>query len=102
MKLNLDRGKIGEFCRRRGISRLEAFGSVLRDDFREDSDVDFLATLRDDAHPTLLDWIAMKFELEEIVGRKVDLVSREGIERSKNEYRKRPILRSATPIYVEE
>jgi len=46
-------------------------------------------------------WVAMQEELERIIGRPVDLVSRRAIERSRNEYRKRPILSCTTPIYVE-
>jgi len=51
---------LGQFCRERGISRLELFGSALREDFRDDSDVDLLASLCADAHPTLFDWADME------------------------------------------
>lgn len=101
MKLNFNRESLGQFCRERGIARLELFGSALRDDFREDSDVDLLATLRDDAHPTLLDWADMQGRLAEMFNRPVDLVSRRAIERSHNRYRKHAILSTATSIYVE-
>ena len=94
MKLNFSREHLGRFCRERGISRLELFGSALGDDFRDDSDVDLLATLQKDARPTLLDWAEMQEELGRILGRPVDLVSRRGIERSRNRYRKRAILSS--------
>jgi predicted nucleotidyltransferase len=99
--LKIDANKIRGFCRRHGISRLELFGSALRSDFREESDVDFLATLRPDAHPTLLDWAKMQEELAGIIGREVDLVSRRAVERSRNAYRREPILATATPIYAE-
>jgi uncharacterized protein len=101
MKLNFNREKIGQFCQQRGIARLELFGSALSDDFRNDSDVDVLATLRSDAHPTLLDWADMQEKLAELFGRPVDLVSRRAIEHSRNRYRKHSILSTATPIYVE-
>ena len=101
MKLNFNREKLGQFCVQHGIARLELFGSSLRDDFRADSDVDLLATLRGDAHPTLLDWADMQEKLAELFGRPVDLASRRAIERSRNRYRKHAILSSATPIYVE-
>ena len=101
MKLNFNREQIGRFCQQRGIARLELFGSALRDDFRGDSDVDLLATLSSDAHPTLLDWADMQEKLAELFGRPVDLVSRRAIERSRNRYRKHSILSTATPIYVE-
>jgi uncharacterized protein len=101
VKLNFNRELLGRFCRERGIARLELFGSALRDDFRDDSDVDLLATLRDDAHPTLLDWADMQERLAEMFHRPVDLVSRRAIERSRNRYRKHAILSTATSIYVE-
>ena len=101
MKLNFNHQKIGQFCQQCGIARLELFGSALRDDFRGDSDVDLLATLHIDAHPTLLDWADMQEKLAELFGRPVDLVSRRAIERSRNRYRKHSILSTAMPIYVE-
>ena len=101
MKLNIDQELLGRFCRERGIARLELFGSALRDDFRDDSDVDLLATFRDDAHPTLLDWAEMQERLANMFHRPVDLVSRRSIEQSRNRYRKHAILTTATLIYVE-
>jgi predicted nucleotidyltransferase len=101
VKLNFNHEQLRRFCRERGIARLELFGSALRDDFRDNSDVDLLATLRDDARPTLLDWADMQERLAQLFGRPVDLVSRRAIERSRNRYRKRAILSTATPIYAE-
>ena len=101
MKLNFNPENLSRFCRERGIARLELFGSALRDDFRGESDVDLLATLRTDAHPTLLDWAEMQEKLAEMFGRSVDLVSRRAIESSRNRYRKHSILTTATPIYAE-
>ncbi|MEI6076434.1 MAG: nucleotidyltransferase domain-containing protein [Verrucomicrobiota bacterium] len=101
MKLNFNPENLGRFCRERGIARLELFGSALRDDFRDESDVDLLATLRPDAHPTLLDWADMQEKLAELFGRSVDLVSRRAIESSRNRYRKHSILTTATQIYAE-
>ena len=101
MKLSFNSEKLGQFCRERGISRLEIFGSALRDDFRVDSDIDLLATLRLDARPTLLDWADMEGKLAKMFGRSVDLVSRKAIERSRNPYRKNSILSSAAPLYAE-
>ena len=62
MKVQVNREALGAFCRERGIARLELFGSALREDFREDSDVDLLCSLRPDAHPTLFDWADMQGE----------------------------------------
>jgi hypothetical protein len=101
MKLDFNPERLGRFCRERGIARLELFGSALRDDFRGDSDVDLLATLRSDAHPTLLDWADMQEKLAEMFHHPVDLVSRRAIERSRNRYRKNSILATAEQIYAE-
>jgi hypothetical protein len=70
--LNLDANKLADFCRRHKIRRLSLFGSVLRDDFRPDSDVDFLVEFEPDAHVSLLDMSRMERELAELVGREVD------------------------------
>lgn len=101
MKVQVNREALGEFCRERGIARLELFGSALRDDFREDSDVDLLCTLRPEVRCGLFEWVALKLDLEKFFGRRVDLVSRKGIERSRNPYRRHAILKTAVPLYVE-
>lgn len=101
MKLNFNPEHLGRFCRERGIARLELFGSALGGNFSEKSDVDLLATLRTDAHPTLLDWADMQEKLAVLFGRPVDLVSRRAIEESRNPYRKHSILTTATPLYAE-
>jgi predicted nucleotidyltransferase len=101
MKLAYDTESLRRFCHQRGIERLELFGSALRDDFRPDSDVDLLCSLRSDTRCTLLGWADLQLKLAEIFGRPVDLVSRWAIERSQNPYRRNAILSTATPIYVE-
>ena len=103
MKLRYDSEALDQFCRERGIARLELFGSALREDFRSDSDVDLLCTLtaEKDQRCGLLEWVDMQFKLEKIFGRPVDLVSRWVIERSRNPYRRNAILSTARPIYVE-
>ena len=97
----VNREALGEFCRQRGIARLELFGSALRDDFRPDSDVDLLCSLRPDVKCGLFAWVALKLDLERFFGRPVDLVSRWGIEHSRNPYRKHAILSTVVPLYVE-
>ena len=68
----LDRARIAEFCRKRHIRRLALFGSVLRDDFGPDSDVDVLVEF-EPGHVPGLEFFAMEIELSEMLGRKVDL-----------------------------
>ncbi|NJO80478.1 MAG: nucleotidyltransferase [Cyanobacteria bacterium RM1_2_2] len=92
---------IANFCQRWQIVELALFGSVLRDDFRiEDSDIDVLATFAPDTHWTLFDLVRMETELKQIFQRDVDLVSRRGIESSRNYLRRREISSSAQVIYV--
>jgi hypothetical protein len=92
--------KIADFCQRWKITEFAFFGSVLRDDFRPDSDVDILVTFDPDAHRTLFDMVDMQDELEAMFGRKVDLFSKQGIERSRNYLRRKAILNSAQIIYA--
>jgi predicted nucleotidyltransferase len=71
--IDLDQRALADFCRRNRIRRLSVFGSALRDDFRPDSDVDFLVEFEPEARVSLLDLIGMEIELGQIVGREVDL-----------------------------
>lgn len=100
IQVGLDRERIAEFCRKWKVLELSLFGSVLREDFRPDSDIDVLVSLAPDAKWSILDLVAMQFELEEICGRSVDLVTRRGIERSQNFLRRREILSTAESFYV--
>ncbi len=72
VKVTLPQEKIAEFCRRHHIKKLAIFGSALRPDFREDSDIDVLVEFDPDHIPGLA-FFAMQDELSEILGRKVDL-----------------------------
>jgi len=100
MRFKLDRGAIAPFCDRWNIRELALFGSALREDFGPESDVDVLVTFRDDADWSLLDMVRMQEDLSSIVGRSVDLVNRESIERSRNWIRRNAILESAVPVYA--
>ena len=99
-RINLPKEKIKEFCQRWKITELALFGSALRDDFHADSDIDILVTFNPDAHWSLFDLADMKEDLERIVNRKVDLVSKPGIESSRNYLRRESILSSAEIIHV--
>ncbi len=92
--------QIADFCQRWKIREFALFGSVLRDDFRPESDIDVLVTFDPNAHTTLFDLVHMQNELEAMFGRKVDLVSKRGIERSRNYLRRKTILSSAEVIYA--
>lgn len=91
---------IAVLCRRYGVEELSVFGSVLRDDFREDSDVDFLVVFRNnDAGPWGSKLSDMEEDLACLLGRPVDVVSKRGVERSQNWIRRKSILQSAQVIY---
>ncbi len=100
MNIKSPKEQIADFCRKWKIAELSLFGSVLRDDFRADSDIDVLVTFSRDAEWSLLDHMAMEEELSAIFGRKVDLVSRKAVERSDNYIRRNAILETAQPYYV--
>ncbi len=92
--------KIEEFCRKWNISEFALFGSAVRSDFGPDSDIDALVTFDPTANWTLFDHVDMQTELKPIFDRDVDLVSRGGIERSRNHIRRQEILESAQVIYA--
>lgn len=98
--LLISRAQLRDFCERWAITELALFGSVLRKDFRPNSDVDVLVTFAPTAHPTLLDLAHMQSELETLFGRKVDLLTRRGVESSRNPIRRQGILSSAETVYV--
>jgi len=81
------------------IRELAFFGSVLRDDYRPESDVDVLVTFVPGVAWSLFDHMAMEEDLSALLGRKVDLVSRRAIERSSNWIRRKAILETAEPFY---
>ena len=99
-RIELPEDKLAEFCRRWKIAELAVFGSVLGPDFKSDSDVGMLVTFGADARWSLLDHVRMQDELSDLLGRKVDLVSRKGIERSRNYIRRRAILETSEVIYA--
>ena len=99
-RINIPLQQIEDFCRRWKVKELALFGSVLRDDFRADSDVDFLVTFEREARWSLFDMVDMQEDLKEILGREVDLVERQAVERSENYIRRRHILQSLEPVYV--
>lgn len=99
-RLTLPRDLVADYCRRWKIVELSLFGSVLRDDFSIESDVDVLVTFAQDATWSLFDHIDMQDELTELLGRKADLITRRAVERSKNWILRQAVLDSAEPFYV--
>jgi predicted nucleotidyltransferase len=89
-----------DFCYRWGVAEFAVFGSVLRDDFRIDSDVDVLVTWAAGIKRTYFDLLEMKDELREIFGRDIDIAQRHVVEADRNPYRRKGILESARTLYA--
>ena len=100
LAVDIDQEQLAAFCRRWKVKEFSLFGSVLRHDFRADSDVDVLVDFTEDADWSLLDIVAMKQELEAAFGRHVDLLTRRAVEQSPNWIRRRAILDSKERIYA--
>lgn len=73
VQIDIDAEALAGFCRRNGIRRLSFFGSVLRDDFGPDSDIDILVEFTPDAGVGLFEFVGLQRELGELLGRDVDL-----------------------------
>ena len=91
-QIDLPKEEIAEFCKKWGVSGFSFFGSVLTDDFRPDSDIDVLVTFEEDLKHTLFDLVHMGDELKKMFGREVDLLTRRGVEQSRNYIRRKSIL----------
>jgi predicted nucleotidyltransferase len=93
--------EIAGFCQRWKIQELALFGSVLRDDFNPDSDVDVLITFTVDADWGLLDHVKMQQELQALLHRNIDLITKRAVERSPNWLRRNEILKTAQILFSE-
>jgi uncharacterized protein len=98
--IDLPMDQIRGFCHKWQVTEFALFGSVLRDDFRPDSDVDILVNFSPTAKRGLTETLEMQDELEAIFDRKVDLIAKAAIERSENWLRRKNILESAQIIYA--
>jgi hypothetical protein len=96
-KIEIRKDRISDFCRRWKVAELALFGSVLREDFSDQSDVDVLVTFASDAGWSLFDLVYMQEELEQIFARPVDLVEKDGL---RNPFRRQAILSSREIIYA--
>jgi len=95
LPITISDGAVAEFCRRHHIRRLAFFGSVLRDDFGPDSDVDMLVEFESGHIPGLIRMSAIELELTDLLGRKVDLRTAEDLSR----YFRGEVVASAETIY---
>jgi predicted nucleotidyltransferase len=91
--------EIARFCRKWQIVELSLFGSVLRADFNPESDVDVLAAFSHQSERGLFDHVQMQQELQSLLGRRVDLISRRALDYSQNRILQTEILNTAKVIY---
>jgi predicted nucleotidyltransferase len=100
-RLNLTPEQLANFCQQHHILELSLFGSILREDFRLDSDIDMLVIFDHKANPnlSLMDLVGIEYQLEDMVKRKVDLIEKRSIIDSDNWIRRNNILNTAQIIY---
>lgn len=99
LKIDYDKIKFEVICEKYKIKEISIFGSVLRDDFNPDSDVDILIDFLPGARITLFKYQQLREELEALFNRKVDLVSKTELIASTNGYRKSGILSNTRLLY---
>lgn len=99
LQLELPMPALQQFCQKWRVTELSVFGSVLRADFRADSDLDMLVSFAPNTPWTILDLVTMQQELEGIVQREVDLIEKPVIENSSNWIRRDEILNTAQVVY---
>ncbi|TAD78161.1 MAG: hypothetical protein EA001_08475 [Oscillatoriales cyanobacterium] len=98
-RLAIHPDRLGEFCQKWQAIELAVFGSVLTDRFRADSDLDFLVTFAPQSKISLLGLVQMEEELSELLGRSVDLLTRQSVQEDANWLRRTEILKTARTIY---
>jgi uncharacterized protein len=95
-RIKIPEKKIRDFCQQYQVQRMALFGSVLRDDFRPESDIDILVVFDSSAHVTFMTLGRMRRELSSIFQRPVDLVPQEGLKQAI----KQTVISSAQEIYA--
>jgi hypothetical protein len=95
-RINISERKIKDFCQQYQVQRMAVFGSVLRDDFRPDSDIDVLVVFNPSARITFMTLGRMKRELSTLFQSQVDLVPQEGLKPAIRE----AVLSSAQEVYA--
>jgi uncharacterized protein len=100
IQIMVPKDRIASFCQKWKITELALFGSVLREDFRPESDVDVLVTFSPDSDWGVEHLLDMKEELESLFGRAVDLVEKRLVEESRNYIRRKHILSHMEAVYA--
>jgi len=96
-RIDIPMERVRAFCTKWKVVEFSLFGSVLRDDFRPDSDIDVLLSFEEKSAWSLYDLVEMKDELKMIFGREVDLIEKEAI---RNPYRRRAMLAEHEVLYA--
>ena len=103
LRMTVPKEEVVAFCKRWNIVELAFFGSVLRDDFGPDSDINALGNLRHGVgYRGITETLDIEEELVDILGRKVDLAFRSNVESSRNYIRRDAVLKSAKVFYATE
>jgi uncharacterized protein len=100
LHVDLPESEIARFCVRWHVATLALFGSVLREDFKPESDINVLLELEAGHRIGILELMQMETELKDAFGRNVMVITRAGLDKSLNEERRRRILDSAEVIYA--
>lgn len=98
-RLGINPQKLQEFCQKAKISELCLFGSILRDDFTPDSDIDIIVTFNPDITMSLLQFVDLEYQLQDLLKRPVDLVEKTTVEKDFNWIRRQEILNNYQVIY---
>jgi hypothetical protein len=98
--INIQEEQLKEICKRYLIRELAVFGSALRQDFNDKSDVDLLIEFEPESGITLFNIVDLKEEFEKLFGRDVDIVSKKAIQQSRNHLKRKSILANFKVIYV--
>lgn len=95
--IDISEHRLTEFCQKWKVKELSLFGSVLRDDFSPDSDIDVLVTFLPDAPWSMWDLMDMREQLQLLFGRAVDLVEKDAL---RNPFRRHEILQNHKVVYA--
>jgi hypothetical protein len=97
IQIDIPKNEIATFCQRWKVVEFALFGSVLRDDFKTDSDIDVLVTFEKENEISLFDIAQMQIELKGLFNRQVDILEKDAL---RNPFRKRHILANSQVIYA--
>ena len=100
LPIDIPMDAVAAFCERWRIVEFALFGSVLREDFGPDSDIDVLVRFAPGHEWSVLDHVAMERELSALLGRRTEIVNTDALREDRNPFRQQEILSSARPLYA--